>query len=620
MISLSTTDNNLGKTFSQMGCAPGDAKSAYCDLSRIANAPLGELAKANPNLLVFPKVLGDNKDDVDELPLFIMAGSGESEGELAKVKVTTVNLMGFVGSGETQLEITSRFTPHEPGEPKEDYFLHYMLEKIFALNLFDLKHLAGSGTFDFLLFLFPSYLQKALTQGIYKTYQHFQKNDANLKGAVDMSRHIKENIPFRGRISYNTRERSCDNDMTELIRHAIEVIKAKSLGKTILFRNEESRRAVEAIVAATPSYNAHERERILSRNAKPVSHPYFTKYRPLQKICLAILRHEKLKYGSDSKQIYGILFDGAWLWEEYLATILSKCGFKHPRNKESTGGIYVWKGNPRYPDFYRGEQIKAFHYGEAIPVENEILDAKYKRLENASIGRDDIHQLITYMHILPAKRGGLMYPYGKADAERIMPHLLLSASHKVYGLGGEVSVYGFPIPQKTAYTEFADFMNDTENATRRTFMRYSFYNWQSAIVPPVNPLYPGIMSPRDLYDVLSHIWCVETCAPRMRAKWSEKNKTCGQCSITAFLAQDIFGGKVYGIPREGGTAFHCYNVVPSPHGDCVFDLTSEQFGDEQLCYEGNPEQFREVHFTKEEKRARYELLSSALAQFCAKRK
>ena len=81
----------------------------------------------------------------------------------------------------------------------------------------------------------------------------------------------------------------------------------------------------------------------------------------------------------------------------------------------------------------------------------------------------------------------------------------------------------------------------------------------------------------------------------------------GQCSVTAFLAQDIFGGKVYGIQREGGN-YHCYNVV----GDCVFDLTSEQFGEEVLDYENNPEQFREVHFAKEEKRQRYEYLKARL--------
>ena len=85
------------------------------------------------------------------------------------------------------------------------------------------------------------------------------------------------------------------------------------------------------------------------------------------------------------------------------------------------------------------------------------------------------------------------------------------------------------------------------------------------------------------------------------------NDILGQCSITAFLAQDIFGGKVYGMIRPGGN-YHCYNVVD---GHC-FDLTSEQFGEEKLCYDNNPEQFRDVHFKKEEKRLRYEMLKEEL--------
>lgn len=138
-------------------------------------------------------------------------------------------------------------------------------------------------------------------------------------------------------------------------------------------------------------------------------------------------------------------------------------------------------------------------------------------------------------------------------------------------------------------------------------MEHSFYGWEHADVPAVTEEYVGIETPVELYDALAGIWCEYTCAPRLRADWSTENRTLGQCSITAFLAQDIFGGSVYGIPREGGN-YHCYNVV----GDCVFDLTSEQFGDEVLCYEGNPVQEREVHFAKEEKRQRYEYLKSEL--------
>ena len=136
---------------------------------------------------------------------------------------------------------------------------------------------------------------------------------------------------------------------------------------------------------------------------------------------------------------------------------------------------------------------------------------------------------------------------------------------------------------------------------------YNFYGWEQADVPALIDTYKGISTPRDLYDVLSDIWCEYTCAPRLRKEWSADNKTLGQCSITAFLVQDIFGGEVYGILRPGGN-YHCYNVV----GDKKFDLTSEQFGDEVLYYDDNPIQTREVHFAREEKRLRYEYLKKEL--------
>ena len=144
-------------------------------------------------------------------------------------------------------------------------------------------------------------------------------------------------------------------------------------------------------------------------------------------------------------------------------------------------------------------------------------------------------------------------------------------------------------------------------------MNYHFYGWENADVAPVDKQFASIRDPRMLYDLLSEIWCAGTCAPRMRDEWRPENKTLGQCSITAFLAQDVFGGKVYGIPRPGG-AFHCYNVV----GSCVFDLTSEQFGDEKLDYTNQPEQFRAVHFAKEEKRLRYEFLRTRLLEMIHK--
>ena len=62
-------------------------------------------------------------------------------------------------------------------------------------------------------------------------------------------------------------------------------------------------------------------------------------------------------------------------------------------------------------------------------------------------------------------------------------------------------------------------------------MKYAFYGWESAAVKAVSEEYAGIQTPQDLYDALQKIWCEYTCAPRLRERWSEENKTLGQLCL-----------------------------------------------------------------------------------------
>ncbi|MBE6109734.1 MAG: hypothetical protein E7194_04875 [Erysipelotrichaceae bacterium] len=130
-------------------------------------------------------------------------------------------------------------------------------------------------------------------------------------------------------------------------------------------------------------------------------------------------------------------------------------------------------------------------------------------------------------------------------------------------------------------------------------MKYDYHGSEDTGLRIDNPLYPKIHSPQEMYEALSEIWCEYTCAPRMRKDWSKENRTLGQCSVTAFLVQDVFGGEVYGIPlKEGG--YHSFNVADGH----LFDLTSAQFK-EKLDYNDCVLQKREVHFAKQEKYERY---------------
>ncbi|MBR5512357.1 MAG: hypothetical protein IKV85_00030 [Ruminococcus sp.] len=140
--------------------------------------------------------------------------------------------------------------------------------------------------------------------------------------------------------------------------------------------------------------------------------------------------------------------------------------------------------------------------------------------------------------------------------------------------------------------------------------KLNYYGCENGSIKPVSADMGFITDLNEMYEVLRKCWCAETCPPRMREKWTRENPSLGQCSITAFLVQDYFGGEVYGILRNGGN-YHCYNFI-NGH---IFDLTSEQFGEEILDYSNRILQSREVHFSKNEKKERYELLKRKICEF-----
>ena len=362
-------------------------------------------------------------------------------------KIYSNNIMGFIGYNDTQIKITSRFTPNSD----KDYFLHYMLQKVFYSNIFNWEYTTERDySFDFLIYMFTYFFQKAIRQGIFKSYQKREYNDANVRGVIDINRHIKNNIPFNGKIAYNTREYSYDNNITQLIRHTIEYINTKSRG--ILNINEDIKSGVFQIIEATKRYDKNKRQSIINKNLKKLNHPYFYEYEPLRKICIQILRHEELKYGREEDKIYGILFDGAYLWEEYIYTILKDLDFLHPRNKEKTDGINLLnKKWTVYPDFY--------NYNKQI-----VLDTKYKMLnkDNDKIDGSDKHQIISYVYTLGAKIGGFVYPSENKEFSFDNIGILNKEYNKniLEDYSPSIFKYAFLIPNKKSNEENFENIND----------------------------------------------------------------------------------------------------------------------------------------------------------------
>ena len=392
------------------------------------------------SIFIFPNDLKNSPDlDKDQKIL-----------ETVNQKIKTGNVIGFLGCGQERLTISSRFS-----SKSDDYFLHYLLQKVLNINLtsLDVGLSREERLYQLLIYLFPKYLEAAMRKGLYKEYQRFSHNDSHIKGVIDVVNHLKKNLPFTGNIAYTTREFTYDNPMMQLIRHTIEYIKnQKSLGRGIIYTNREN---ITEIIRVTPSYKQADRAKIIRLNqTKPLRHAYFREYRKLQELCLMILNREKHGFGYQEQKIHGILFDVAWLWEEYVHTLLPK-DFIHPRNKDKTDGISVFSNRERkvYPDFYNRD-LKI------------VLDAKYKKLEDTEkgINREDLFQLISYSYILKAEKAGLIFPSEKKVVDNEIG--------KLAGYGALLKKWSIQIPQNSSsYREFCEMMENSEETFKRNITK-----------------------------------------------------------------------------------------------------------------------------------------------------
>jgi 5-methylcytosine-specific restriction endonuclease McrBC regulatory subunit McrC len=207
---------------------------------------------------------------------------------------------------------------------------------------------------------------------------------------------------------------------------------------------------------------------VVNDNLRPFSHPYFTKYAALIKLCLSILRHERLAYGDNKdEKVYGVLIDAAWLWEEYIAGVVNEIGGNHYTKKKSKYKLFEDKGGEFQqivPDY--------LYPGEEDGKNTWVADAKYIPLDeeqnkNMSADRagDIYYKTIMYMYRFNTEKGFLLHPV-RSDSEN---KVSLSTYNIPGGRGGKLHKVGICIPQsKDRYASFKKAIGKREKAFKET--------------------------------------------------------------------------------------------------------------------------------------------------------
>jgi 5-methylcytosine-specific restriction endonuclease McrBC regulatory subunit McrC len=377
-----------------------------------------EKDKTPPNILFFPPLGKDSDTDLDTYSQVLHHFNG---------RLYTHNVMGFLSKGQERMTISSRFSD---SNGHHDYFLHYMLQKVAcgAVINMDVPADTSSSLRNLLIYTFPSYLKRAIVKGIYRRYVRREYNDAHVRGTIAVARYIRLDVPFNGKVAYSTREFTDDNPVTELVRHAVEYIRSLPYGRQILNMDHETRTAVGMVEQITLRYRRSERNKILMWNkAHPVVHPYYSEYKDLQRLCIWILERKSISLDGKDSQIHGVLFDGAALWEEYVAGLVSK-DFCHPNNRTHYLKHQLFRAASDLEFRHANQDLKQGIYPDFLSrwsgqAENDktskqpaIMDAKYK--PSGNIGRDDYFQVLSYMLRFDSRRGIYIYP-GEIKKDRV---------------------------------------------------------------------------------------------------------------------------------------------------------------------------------------------------------
>ena len=200
-----------------------------------------------------------------------------------------------------------------------------------------------------------------------------------------------------------------------------------------------------------------------------VRNGFYSDYRPLQMLCLNILQNGKSALRSNQDQVYGVLFDCAWLWEEYVDTLIRE-KFYHPQNKVKRGAQHLlYNANEIYPDFI----------GRQSP--HIIADAKYKHRD--SIDSKDRLRMIGYLWRFNSSPGYFIFPEKEGEdkqdgfkwyrANGFNPEGL-DANEKSAEQQGDLAMVacGVQIPQQAEnYGDFSKKMAEAEQKFKDRFFK-----------------------------------------------------------------------------------------------------------------------------------------------------
>ncbi len=293
----------------------------------------------------------------------------------------------------------------------------------------DCVHFSSDNLFDFLLIdILGKRIKEAYKKGIFRSYRQFYGNNERPRGSIDVSRHIKLNAGQQnGRIAYTYRDNTANNFLNILIMKAYEYSKKKypevvrvKIDNDKILKDYFRELSVDTKASEVSVHLA------VTKNIRPISHPYYSEYEEVRKICLRIFRNEGVSiFSADKGEVSGYVYYSPDLWEDFLKSIFQRITTRFfdmikVEDQESQGFLSKGERDKYYcvsrPDFVFKNSISDSYElvldAKLIPnMESFFEDDRYIQ----TIFGGEIDKAIRDMEVWGTKGTGLVFPIGVED-------------------------------------------------------------------------------------------------------------------------------------------------------------------------------------------------------------
>lgn len=329
---------------------------------------------------------------------------------------------GVIFHKDCQFNITSKY-----GDAFFKRMLNFLndiyLDDISAPTVKDKK----VNEFQFIVaYLFMQSLEKAAILGLPKEYQKVTIRSNKVRGKIDLKAYLKNDIPFRGKLTTTYREQTYIQAIVDVLYLALLKIE-KIFGKEV---NHQLLSIKQTLKQHYSGYFVSPKIIRQAKNHQALHNPMFSGFKKVLEYAEIIINSFDLNIApsSNSVETTGFLFDISELFEVYLEKLL-RYNLKDWTVNAQTE-LYLYKGL-----FYGRRMLPDLVLKHKTRKDIIVFDAKFKRmrLEKRDLDRSDFYQIHSYIQYYQPDVifGGLLYPLStKMKKEKAHSNKLFGHNHR----------------------------------------------------------------------------------------------------------------------------------------------------------------------------------------------